>query len=207
MNINLYDKKGKKTEKKVTLESEVFGTKVNEDLLSQAIYLYLNNQRQANAKAKDRGEVSGGGKKPWRQKGTGRARHGSNRSPIWKGGGVTFGPTNERNYKGKLNRKVKVLAIKNAFSAKNQAKEVIVIEDFKPSKTKELETALKNLGVKGKITFVQVNEEGLYKCAKNIDNVEVVRVGELNVYNILNNKALVILESALDNINKLWGKK
>jgi large subunit ribosomal protein L4 len=207
MVTNLYDKKGKKTEKKVKLESGIFDLKVNQDLLTRVIYLYLNNQRQANAQAKDRSEVSGGGKKPWKQKGTGRARHGSNRSPIWKGGGVTFGPTNDRNYKGKLNRKVKGLAIKNALSVKSQAKEVIVIEDFKPEKTKDLETALKNLGIKGRITFIQVNEEGLYKCAKNIKDVDVVRVGELNAYNILDNKTLVILESALDNINNLWGKK
>jgi len=207
MNLNIFDKKGKKTVKKVKLDPGIFDCKVNKNLISQAIYVYLQNQREANAQAKDRSEVSGGGKKPWKQKGTGRARHGSIRSPIWKGGGVTFGPTNARNYVKKLNQKARVSAMKSAFSLKNENKEIIVIEDFKPTKTKEIESALKNLGVKGKITFIQVEEQGLNKAAKNIDNVNVVRVGELNTYNILDNSGLVILESALEKINQTWGSK
>lgn len=205
--MNLFDKKGKKTEKKVKLDTMVFESDVNEDLLSLAVYVYLQNQRQANAQAKDRSEVSGGGKKPWRQKGTGRARHGSSRSPIWTGGGVTFGPTNERNYKKKLNRKAVKEAIRDAFTTKNKSGELLVIEDFKPEKTKDVETILKNLGVEGKTTFVQVNEEGLNKAATNMQDVDVVRVGELNAYNVLKTNNVVILESALGEIVERWGDK
>ena len=185
----------------------MFETKVNETLLANAVYTYLSNQRQANAHTKDRSEVSGGGKKPWKQKGTGRARHGSSRSPIWTGGGVTFGPTNERNYKKKLNKKARQEAIRCAFSAKNDAKEVIVIDDFKPEKTKEVEKVLKNLGVKGNVTFVQIDEQGLHAKSKNIKNAKAVRVGELNAYEILNNNMLVLLKSSLDEISKRWGKE
>lgn len=208
MNLNLYSQKGKKTEKKVKLEPEVFEVKVNNDLISQAVYVYLQNQRQANAQAKDRSEVSGGGKKPWRQKGSGRARHGSTRSPIWKGGGVTFGPTNLRNYKKKLNKKVRLAALKSALSLKSLNKEIIIIEDFKVAKSKEIVSALKNLGIEGKITFIQVEEEGLHKASKNIQNVNVIRVGELNTYEVMNNRNLIICESALDKMHQmLAGKK
>ncbi|MBN1331318.1 50S ribosomal protein L4 [Candidatus Dojkabacteria bacterium] len=207
MNLNLYDKKGKKTEKKVKLDDSVFGTKVNQNLISQAVDTYLQNQRQANAQTKDRSEVSGGGKKPWKQKGTGRARHGSSRSPIWKGGGVTFGPTNARNYKKKLNKSANKKAIKNAFTMKNEAKEVIVIENFDTDKTKQIDGVLKNLGIKGKVAFVQVEEKGLHKAVKNIEGARAIRTGELNVFNILDNKCLVILEDALKDISEKWGDK
>jgi len=207
MNLELYNNKGKKAKHKVKLDPEVFDVKVNEALLSQAVYVYLQNQRQATAHTKDRSDVRGGGKKPWRQKGTGRARHGSIRSPIFRGGGVTFGPSNERNYKKKLNKKARILAIRNALTLKNFQKEIIVIDDFKPAKTKELISVLKNLGIDGKIIFVQVEEEGLHRTAKNVQAVDVVRVGEMNAFDILNNKKLVILKSALEKISKNWGKK
>ena len=99
MKVDLYDNKGKKSSKQVELEASVFAGKINQDLLRQYVYTYLGNQRQSNAHTKERGDVRGGGKKPWKQKGTGRARHGSSRSPIWKGGSVTFGPSNDRNFK------------------------------------------------------------------------------------------------------------
>ncbi|MBD3280260.1 50S ribosomal protein L4 [Candidatus Dojkabacteria bacterium] len=205
--LNLYDKKGKKTNKKVKLDDSIFGSDVNQNLVSQAVYIYLQNQRQTNAHTKDRSEVRGGGKKPWRQKGTGRARHGSIRSPIWKGGGVTFGPRNIRNYTKKMNKSAKKKAMKDAFTMKTEAKEVIVIENFDTKKTKEVQGVLKNLGVEGRVTFVQVDEKGLNKATKNIENVETVRTGELNVYEILNNKCLVIMEDALKDISDKWGKK
>jgi len=204
--MNLFDKKGKKTEKKVKLDAKVFKTTVNEDLISLAVHVYLQNQRQANAHTKDRSDVRGGGKKPWRQKGTGRARHGSSRSPIWTGGGVTFRPTNERNYKKKLNKKAVKESIRSVLSKKNQAGEIIVMEDFKPEKTKGVEKILENLKLEGKTSFVQVEEEGLHKAATNIQDVKVIRVGELNIYNIVNSKNLVILESALNEISKRWGE-
>jgi len=205
--MNLYDKKGKKTEKKVKLDEVVFNSDVNENLVSQAVYVYLQNKRQSNAHAKDRSEVSGGGKKPWKQKGTGRARHGSSRSPIWKGGGVTFGPTNSKNYKKKLNKRANKKAIKDAFTMKNEAKQILVIENFDADKTKQVEVVLKNLGIEGKVTFIQVDEKGLYKAVKNMDGINAIRTGELNVYEILNNKYIVILEDALKDISEKWGEE
>ncbi len=204
MKLTLFSKKGKKTEKKVNLDDTVFKSNINEYLLSRYVYVYLQNQRQSNANTKDRGEVSGGGKKPWRQKGTGRARHGSIRSPIFKGGGVTFGPTNERNYTKKLNKKERKQAIRSALSLKAKNKELIIIDNLDINKTQELEKLVKSLKLIGKVLFVQVEDKGLYLASRNLKNIDVVRVGELNAYDILNNKFLVILKGALDLINDIW---
>lgn len=204
--MDVFDTKGKKTQKKVTLDKVVFDSEVNEQLLSMAVHVFLMNQREANAHSKDRSEVRGGGKKPWRQKGTGRARHGSTRSPIWTGGGVTFGPSNERNFKKKLNKKVKLKALRNAFTQKNKSGDVIIIEDFKPTKTKDVEALVKNLKLEGKVTFIQLEEDGLNRFGSNIANVNVLRVGEVNIYDVLNNNNLVILEGALTEISSRWGE-
>ncbi len=207
MKVNLLTKKGRKSEKKATLDDSVFKLEVNEQILSRYVYIYLSNQRQSNAHTKDRGDVSGGGKKPWRQKGTGRARHGSIRSPIFKGGGVTFGPTNQRNYKKKMNKIEKKLALKMAFSKKVKEKQLYIIEDLNIAKTKDLESLVKYLKFDGKVVFVQEEERGLFKASRNLPKVEVIRVGELNAYDILNNKHLVVQKTALDKINEIWGIK
>lgn len=207
MNVDLYTNKGRKSQKKIKLDPEVFEVELNENLLAYAVSVYLANQRQSNAHAKDRSEVRGGGKKPWKQKGTGRARHGSIRSPIWRGGGVTFGPRNERNYKKSFNKKTRKQAIRNAFTKMGKEKQIKVIDDLKTEKTKELSQILKNLKIEGKVSFIQVEDDGLYKSTRNMTDVNVTRVGELNVFSLLNGGNIVIFKSALDKISDFWGKK
>jgi large subunit ribosomal protein L4 len=206
MKVDKFDKKGKKATSKTDLDKNVFGVDVNESLISQVIYVYQSNRRQANAHTKDRGEVRGGGKKPWRQKGTGRARHGSTRSPIWKGGGVTFGPTNDRNFKKSINKKMNKIAIKSAFSALAKENKIFVIDTIEPKKTKEIIGIIENTKIDGKITFIQKDEKGLYKSTKNLEGVSTKRVGELNVYEIMNSGNMIILEDALVEITNNWAK-
>ena len=209
MKVNLYDKNGKKTEKKFELSSSVFDSKVNQKLLSQAVYVYLANQRQANAQTKDRGQVSGGGKKPWRQKGTGRARVGSNRSPIWRGGGITFGPTNERNYKKTMPRKMRAAAIRSAFSYQAKEEKVLVMAkpEFKPEGlTKQVLKIAENLGAKGKVLFVQNEvDQNFVKAVKNVAEIKVKPVSELNTYALLNSKWIVLTDESAEKINEMWG--
>lgn len=205
--VNLFDQKGKKASEKIELDKSIFEAKVNDKLLSHYVYAYLSNQREANAHTKDRSEVSGGGRKPWQQKGTGRARHGSNRSPIWKGGGVSFGPTNERNYKKKVNAREKRMALVQALSLATKSDKLNIIETFEPKKTKDVAAVVKNMGIASKITFIQSEEKGLHNSSKNIEKIEVLRVGELNAYDILKASNVVILKDALDEITKKLGSK
>ena len=152
-----FDKTGKLKTEKFTLNDEVFGVKVNKTLLTQAVNTYLANQRQSNANVKTRGEVRGGGKKPWKQKGTGRARASSIRSPLWRGGGVSFGPKSTDNYKVSLSTKMVQNAIRSAFSLKASENAVVVYEDIdlgKEAKTQKLLKLLKDFG-KEKILIIQ----------------------------------------------------
>lgn len=208
MQIETYTKTGNKAESKVTLNQSVFGAKINKDLLNQAVFVYLSNQRQSNAQTKDRGEVSGGGRKPWRQKGTGRARHGSNRSPIWKGGGATFGPDNTRNYKKQLSKNMRKSAMRAAFSYQASLNQVKVFEelDFTGTKlTQSLQKVLDKAGVKGKTLIITAEKStNLLRAANNLPNVKVDFTGELNVYQLLNAVNVVIVKDALESINKAW---
>jgi large subunit ribosomal protein L4 len=205
MVVSYFDKNGKTTENKYEVQDSVFATRVNKQLLTQAVNAYLANQRQSNANTKNRGQVSGGGRKPWKQKGTGRARHGSIRSPIWKGGGVTFGPRNEENYKMNISKKMKKAAIRSALSFKAQNKELAVFAGLDTKKTKDLLNVISNSKLAGKITIVQAkNNPELLSAARNADRIKVMVINELNAYAILNNKNLVILEPALEYINKHW---
>jgi large subunit ribosomal protein L4 len=206
MNIVKYDKTGKKMTSTVTVDELVFENKINKALLSQVVYVYLSNQRQSNAHTKTRSEVSGGGRKPWRQKGTGRARHGSTRSPIWAKGGVTFGPRNNKNYKKDLNKKMRLVAFRSAFSAVTKEGNLAVIEDFTPQKTKEIVAVLEKMNPAGKVTFLQAKENGLYKAAKNLLDVDVKSLADLSIYDVLNAGQLVVLENALPEISNKWGK-
>ncbi len=209
MQTELYTNKGIKAATKVSLNDSIFARRVNKALLAQAIYIYLNNQRQSNAHTKDKSEVSGGGRKPWRQKGTGRARHGSTRSPIWRHGGVTFGPTNARNYKGTLSKKMRKEAIRSAFSEKTKAEQVKIFAgfDFPETKlTQSLAATLKKAGVSGKTLILQKDKnEKLLNAASNLKQVKVEMVGAVSVYQLLNNKNLVIMQDALEQINQFWG--
>ncbi|MBN1915948.1 50S ribosomal protein L4 [Candidatus Dojkabacteria bacterium] len=209
MKVTLYDKTGKKTEKKIELDSAIFGAKVNKKLLSQAVYIYLSNQRTANPQTKDRGEVSGGGRKPWKQKGTGRARHGSTRSPIWRGGGVTFGPTNQKNYKKTMLKKMKRAAIRSAFSYQTEEKKVLVMEkpDFKEGAlTKQVLKILNNLRIDKKVLFVQGDiDQNFVKAVSNLKTVLVKPVNELNTYSVLNTQWLIFTDESLGKVSEFWG--
>ena len=181
------------------LAGEIFGVEVHEDVLHQAVTTYLSNRRQATAKTKDRSEVSGGGKKPWRQKGTGRARAGSSRSPIWVGGGVVFGPTGEQNYKLSMNKKAHALALKSALSLKVREKALIIVEDVIEieGKTKEAVSVLNAVGATGKVLLVNDENKNLLLATKNLSNVQSVRQDNVAVYDILNADQIVIEKATL----------
>lgn len=210
MELNLYNQKGKKLAKKVKLDDRVFASKVNKPLMRIAVHVYLVNQRQSTAHTKGRGEVRGGGAKPWKQKGTGRARHGSIRSPIWKGGGVAFGPRADRNYKRKFSGKMRKAAIRSAFSYFAKNKKITILERLDLDKarlTKQVVKITRELPLEEKVLYIQKgNLKDLYLGSRNLKRINVVPVNELNVYTMLNHKSLVILQDALEDINKFWCK-
>lgn len=205
MKVAVYDKTGKEV-KKVDLPKEVFGLDWNSDLVHQVVVSMQSNKRNPIAHTKDRSEVSGGGKKPWRQKGTGRARHGSRRSPIWVGGGVTFGPRNERNFDKKINRKMKIKALNIVLSKKLKDGEVIFVEnfDFKEPKTKEAKQFIvsvakgsgnEDLATKRKnAAFVAIDEKDLNvkKSFSNFGSIKLDEVRNLNTLDLLNYKYVII---------------
>jgi large subunit ribosomal protein L4 len=177
----------------IKLSAEVFGiTDKNEQVVHDAAVAEEANYRQATAKTKKRHEVSGGGKKPWRQKGTGRARAGSSRSPIWVGGGTVFGPDGNQNYKVSQNKKAHALALKTVLSQK-AVKGLIVVDDLKVKKvsTKEFAQDLANIKAEGKILLV-ASDEKVIKSASNIDRLELRAVNNISVYDVLNANVLVI---------------
>lgn len=211
MELNLYNSKGKKLTKKVKLDESVFKAKVNEYLMGLAVYVYLSNQRKSTAHTKTRAEVRGGGKKPWAQKGTGRARHGSIRSPIWKGGGVAFGPRNEKNYKKKLSKKMKKAAIRSVFADFAERKRIIILEniDFKDGKlTKQMIELTEKLPVKDKVLYLQNGKmKRLFLGSRNLKKINVISVNEVNVYTLLKCSYLVIQQEVLEDISKFWGRE
>lgn len=203
MNINKYDNKGNIAKESVTL-GDHFDIEPNVPVLSQYNYVYLANQRYSTAKAKDRSEVSGGGKKPWKQKGTGRARHGSTRSPIWTKGGVTFGPNGDQSHVKSLPKKVKRLAFRSAVAQKAIDGGLFVIEVPEISKTSEAKSILDNMKLSTKkITFVQGNTSSNHLVFRNIDGVNFVRVGELSAYDVMNGGTIVLLSDTIEEFNKL----
>ncbi len=204
--ITLYSKKAEKTATKLNLDKEVFGiTEISHQLLSQAYKTYLANGRTNNAVTKTRGLVSGGGKKPWRQKGTGRARFGSSRNPIWKGGGVAFGPTGIENYSLKLNTKARKLAIKQALSSKLGANAIKFIESFDISKvsTKKLIDLINKLDAnKGHVLIVVKDKTPeIILSARNVENFKVVKSSYLNVFDVLNADSIVIESITLEGLS------
>lgn len=209
MKANLYSQKGKKLEKQVDVADGLFDQEPNEQLLAQYVYVYNSNQRGAIAHAKDRSEVSGGGRKPWRQKGTGRARVGSNRSPIWKGGGVTFGPTNRVNWKKSISKKMRKGAMRSALSAKFAQDQVMFLDKltFKEGKyTAQAAEFMKAFKEPRKVTLVvPVKSEDVQRAFSNISNANVVSIEELNVYDVINAGTLFIEQSTIDYMQK-WAK-
>ena len=186
------------------LNGEIFGIEPHQDVVRQAVVTYLANRRQATAKTKTRAEVRGGGKKPWRQKGTGRARQGSIRSPQWVGGGVVFGPT-PRSYSYKLNKKVRRLAIKSVLSTKVAEGDLIVVEtlNFDAPKTKEFANVLKNLNVDTKVLVVVENDNDFAALsARNLPGVTVVNETGINVLDVVSNNKLVLTQAALSKVEE-----
>ncbi len=190
----------------IELNDNVFGIDVNEHAVYEAVKSLLANKRQGTQSAKSRGEVRGGGRKPWRQKGTGRARQGSTRSPNWVGGGIVFAPK-PRDYSYRINRKVRQLAMKSALTSKVQDAELKVLDalTFEAPKTKEMLAVLKNLNV-GKKTLIVLAEvdDAVIKSANNLPNVETTLVTTLNVYDILNNDSFIMTEAAVRKVEEVY---
>ncbi len=199
--IDVYSIEGKKVSD-VELKEEVFGIEPNETIVHSVLVNYMANQRQGTQSTKTRSEVSGGGKKPWRQKGTGRARQGSIRAPHWVGGGIALGPK-PRSYKYRVNKKERRLAIRSVLSSKVLEKELVVVDkiDFKEIKTKNMVNALNKLKVEGKTLIVLLEKnENVQKSARNIEGVKTSLVNTINVYDLLKYKNLVL---TLDTVKKI----
>lgn len=190
---------------KIELNPVIFDGKINQALLHQAVVAYLSNQRKGLACTKTKGEVRGGGKKPWRQKGTGRARVGSIRSPLWRGGGVTFGPK-PHSYHKDLPKKMKVLALKSALNAKLKDREMVILDSLNVNfpKTKEFFKIVKNLNFKEKrIKFVAEKLESNLKLAcRNIEKVEIKEAETLTTYEVLDCKKLIFTKNALRKVEE-----
>ena len=205
MELEVYKKDGTKSGETVTLAPEVFEITPNDHAIYQAVRSIQANQRQGTHKVKGRSEVSGGGKKPFKQKKTGRARSGSTRSGVWVGGGSIFGPK-PHDYVLKITGKVKALARKSALSYKAKDNSIVVVEDFsfEAPKTKELTSVLKALSLYGKKTLLitSKNEESVYKSGRNIPTVNIREADKASTYDILDNQVLLIQKSAVGILQK-----
>lgn len=190
----------------IELSESVFGQKVNQTVLHTVVVNYLANQRQGTQSAKTRSEVAGGGKKPFRQKGTGRARQGSTRAAQWIKGGIIFAPK-PRDYRFSLNKKLKKLAMVSALSSKVIDNDIMVIDaiELESIKTKNVTQMLKNLGVEGKALIVSCDkDDNLNLSARNISGVDASFIGMLNVYDILNHGKLIIAKSAVEKLEEVY---
>ena len=204
-NVQVVDMQGKSVST-VDLADSIFGIEPNAAVMHQMVVSYLANQRQGTQSALIRSEVSGGGRKPWRQKGTGRARQGSTRAPQWYHGGVVFAPK-PRDYRFSVNKKVRRLAMKSAFSTKAAAEEIIVIDAIKLDeiKTAKIAAMLSAVGSEKKALIVLPEvDEKVIKSARNIKGVKTAQVNELNVYDILNADKLIIAKDALTKIEEVY---
>lgn len=204
--VTVYSTEGKEVGS-VSLNAKVFGVKVNPVAVQHAVRVQYANQRQVIAHAKDRSEVRGGGRKPWRQKGTGRARHGSIRSPLWKGGGVTFGPTKDRNYSLKINKKAKRNALLMCLSDKADNKKVFVLDELKLGsvKTKDMAAIIKKLPFKGSVLIAMPSaDETIIKSARNLTRVTTMNADSLNVVAILRHENLLVTKDSLRVIDKTF---
>ena len=197
--VTLLNLKGEKV-KDIKLNDEIFGIEPNNQTIYDAVVRKGASLRQGTHAVKDRSEVSGGGIKPWRQKGTGRARQGSIRAPHWYHGGVVFGPNTNRNYEKKQNRKESRLALRSALSQKVANKEVIVVDKFevKDNKTKTFTKVLETLKIEGKaLIVVKELNENLILASRNLSNIKLIESHEINTYDVLNYKTIVITEEAV----------
>ena len=203
--IDVYDINGKKV-KELELNENVFGIEPNEAVVHSVLVNFLANQRQGTQSTKTRSEVSGGGKKPWRQKGTGRARQGSIRAPQWIKGGIALGPK-PRSYKYTVNKKERQLAVKSVLSSKVLENELVVVDSLplKEIKTKEMVKALSNLKVEGKaLIMLPEKNENVQKSARNIEGVKTTLVETINVYDLLKYNKLVVTEDTVKKLEEVY---
>ncbi len=205
MTLDIYKIDGNASGDKIELTDDIFGIEPNDHAIYLSVKAFLAHQRQGTSKAKERSEVRGGGRKPFRQKGRGGARAGTSRSPLWVGGGTIFGPR-PRTYRQNLPKKVKRLARKSAFSYKVKDEQLMVVEDFsfENPKTKEFTNILDALNATGKrvLLLTGKNDNVIYKSGRNITKVKVLEAAKASTYDILNNQVLIMQKSAVDVINK-----
>lgn len=202
--VSVYNMKGAEVGS-LELNDAVFGVEVNEHLVHLAVVQQLANNRQGTQKAKTRSEVSGGGRKPWKQKGTGHARQGSIRAPQWTGGGVVFAPT-PRDYSFKLNKKEKRAALKSALSAKVSAQNFIVLDELKLDeiKTKKFQEVLNNLKLNGALVVLNEVDKNVILSANNIPTVKTTQVGTLNVYDVMKYNTVLVTKEAVAAIEEVY---
>ncbi|MFH1536535.1 MAG: 50S ribosomal protein L4 [Patescibacteria group bacterium] len=205
--VKVYNLEGKETGE-IDLDQDIFDIDIKEVVIHQVLVAQKANSRTRYAQVKTRSEVRGGGKKPWRQKGTGRARAGSSRSPLWKGGGVTFGPNKEVNYSKKINKKVRTKALKMVLTDKVKSKRLLLLEnlDLPELKTKKLAELLNNLPAKGKSVLISTakKNDNLFKAAGNLPKIGMVAANSLNVYDLLKNEFFIIDKAGLEVIIKTY---
>ena len=202
--VSVYNMEGKEVET-MELDDAVFGVEVNEHLVHMAVVQQLANNRQGTQKAKTRSEVRGGGRKPWRQKGTGHARQGSTRAPQWTGGGVVFAPT-PRDYSFKLNKKEKRAALKSALSSRVAENKFVVVDELKfdAIKTKDFAKVMSNLGVEKALVVINDNDTNVVMSAKNIPTVKAASTSTINVYDILKYNTVVVTKDAVNTIQEVY---
>jgi len=189
----------------VSLKDNIFNTKVNKYLVHQAVKRYLANKRRGTASTKNRSEVRGGGAKPWKQKGTGRARAGTNSSPIWVGGGIVFGPA-PRDYSFSLPKKMKVAALKSVLSDKLENKEIIIVDklSLEENKTSKMVEILKNLDAfKKPLIIMEKEDNGIAQAARNIKGAQVLPVSKINTYDLISHEKIIITKKALKRIEEV----
>lgn len=203
-NVAVYNMEGKEVGS-LELNDAIFGVEVNEHLVHMAVLQQLANNRQGTQKAKTRSEVSGGGRKPWRQKGTGHARQGSTRAPQWTGGGVVFAPT-PRDYSFKLNKKEKRAALKSALSSRVAENKFVVVDELKfdAIKTKDFAKVMSNLGVEKALVVINDNDTNVVMSAKNIPTVKTASTSTINVYDILKYNTVVVTKDAVNTIQEVY---
>ncbi len=203
-NVSVYNMEGKEVGA-MELSDAVFGVDVNEHLVHMAVVAQLANKRQGTQKAKTRSEVSGGGRKPWRQKGTGHARQGSTRAPQWTGGGVVFAPV-PRDYTIRLNKKEKRLALKSALTSRVQENKFIVLDELKfdEIKTKKMQAVMDALKVSKALVILNENDENVVRSARNIKNVQTALTNTINVYDILKYNTVIVTKAAVATIEEVY---
>ena len=203
-NVSVYNMEGKEVGT-IELNDAVFGVEINEHLVHLAVVQQLANNRQGTQKAKTRSEVSGGGRKPWRQKGTGHARQGSTRSPQWTGGGVVFAPV-PRDYRFKMNKKEKRLALKSVLTSRVQENKLVVLDELKfdEIKTKNMQNVLNNLNVSKALVVLNENDQNVVLSTRNIANVKTALTNTINVFDILKYNTVVVTKAAVATIEEVY---